>query len=174
MSTGSLPRPAPDECNEYYFTYIDRVPDGDVLELLEEQIESTPRFLASLDDDTQSRRYAPGKWSVKEVVGHLIDVERVFGFRALCAVRNDSGPIPGMNQDAYAEVSGYGERAAGELIREYRAVRGATLALLRTVRAEAWGRRVTASGLDFTARTVPFILAGHEIHHLGVIRDRYL
>jgi hypothetical protein len=167
-------RPGPGDCNEYYFTYIDRVPEGDVLDLLGRQLRETAAYLASLDEETWDRRYAPDKWSIKEIVGHLIDSERAFSFRAFAAARRDPAPLPSFEQDDYVVASGIGARAPGSIVGEYEAVRSATLALFRTFGGGQWEAVGNASGWDFTVRAIPFVLAGHEIHHLGVIRERYL
>ncbi len=169
-----LGRPEPSECNEYYFLYIDRVPAGDVLELLEEQLESTVEFLLGLEASRLEYRYAPGKWSVKEVVGHVIDVERTFSYRVMCGARNEPADLPSFEQNPYVENSRYGVRSIEDIVREYRTTRAATLALFDSFDEDEWMRRVKASGVDFVIRVFPFILAGHEIHHLGVIEEKYL
>ena len=169
-----LGRPEPSECNEYYFLYIDRVPTGDVLGLLEGQLERTAEFLLGLDPGRLDYRYASGKWSVKEVVGHVIDVERTFSYRAMCGARNDPADLPSFEQEPYAENSRYGVRPIEDIVREYRTTRAATLALFDSFDEDEWMRPVKACGLDFVIRVFPFILAGHEIHHLGVIEEKYL
>ena len=175
MTTSSPGRPRRGECEAYYFTYIDRVPeDEDILQLLRRQHVQTPAFLLGLDAETLERRYAPGKWNVKEVVGHVVDAERVFGYRALCAVRRVPGDIPGMDQDAFAAAARHGERPIGSVVAEYETARAANLAFLTSVGEDEWDRRVRASGFEFTARSIAYILAGHEIHHLAIIRERYL
>ncbi len=169
-----LGRPEPSECNEYYFLYIDRVPTGDVLGLLEQQLESTAGFLLGLEPGRLDYRYAPGKWSVKEVVGHVIDVERTFSYRAMCGARNEPADLPSFEQEAYVENSRYGVRPIEDIVREYRTTRAATLALFDSFDEDEWMRPVKACGMDFITRVFPFILAGHEIHHLGVIEEKYL
>ena len=169
-----LGRPEPSDCNEYYFLYINRVPTGDVLGLLEEQLESTPGFLLGLEASRLDYRYAPGKWSVKEVVGHVIDVERTFSYRAMCGARNEPADLPSLEQEPYVENSRYGVRHIADIVHEYRTTRAATLALFDSFDEDEWMRPVKASGMDFVNRVFPFILAGHEIHHLGVIQDKYL
>jgi hypothetical protein len=174
-TNGAIPgRPGPEDCNAYYFAYIDRVPDGDVLALLARQRRDTAAWLASLDDDVWARRYAPDKWSVKEIVNHLIDAERAFSFRAFTAARRDPAPLPSFEQDDYVAASGVGERSPASIVEEYEAVRAASLVMFRTFGPDAWASRGNASGWDFAVRSIPYILAGHEIHHLGVIRERYL
>ncbi len=169
-----LGRPEPSECNEYYFMYIDRVPTGDLLELLEEQLESTAGFLLGLEPRRLDYRYAPDKWSVKEVVGHVIDVERTFSYRVMCGARNEPADLPSFEQNPYVENSRYGVRSIEDIVREYRTTRAATLALFDSFDEDEWMRSVKASGMDFVIRVFPFILAGHEIHHRGVIEEKYL
>ena len=169
----AVPRPAPGETNEYYAGYIDYVPDGDIVEILERQLGETLAPLERLDDDAARHRYAPGKWSVKEMVGHLSDTERVFAYRLLRMARGDATPLPGFEQDDFVAAARFDERGIGELIDEFRSVRAATLALLRGLTPDELARTGTASGFPFTARSIAWIIAGHELHHRGVLRDRY-
>lgn len=167
-------RPEPTECQEYYFMYIDRVPDGNVLEILQHQLDTTPAFLTAIEPAKLEYRYEPGKWCVKEIVGHLIDVERTFSYRAMCAARREPADLPSLEQEPYIRSSRYGIRPIADIVREYRTVREASLALFDSFDDDEWVRRVKACGWDFTARTFPFIIAGHEMHHRGVIEDKYL
>lgn len=169
-----IPRPKPTDCNEYYFLYIDQVPEGDVLQILSDQIDGTISWLEDLPAERLGYRYAPGKWSVKEVIGHVIDVERAFQFRAFCAARNEPAPLPSFEENDYAAISRYDERPLGEIIAEFRAVRQASLVLFYSFNEEEWARKVNASGFDFKTNSFPYILAGHEIHHLKVLQERYL
>ena len=169
-----LDRPEASECYEYYFTYIDKVPDGDVIAVLRNQLDDTTRFIRELPSDVAGYRYAADKWSVKEIFGHLIDTERTFSFRAMCAARLEPAPMPSLEQDPYVENSRYDERAVEDIAEEYEAVRRASLALYKSFSDEEWLRRATASGWEFTARAIPYIVAGHEIHHRRVIDERYL
>lgn len=170
----TIARPAPTEYAPYYGTYIGEVPDGDVLDLLARQLDETAALLAVISPARWTHRYAPGKWSVAEVVGHVIDVERVFGYRALRFARGDATPLPGFEQDDWVPLSGYDRRPLPDVAAELRAVRLATLAMFRGLEDEAIDRRGTASGVEFTVRAIPWILAGHEGHHVAVLRERYL
>jgi len=174
MPTRSLPRPAPDDAASYYFTYIDQVPPGDVLEVLAGGVADTRRLLAGLDAAGEQHRYAADKWSVAEVIGHVLDTERVFGYRAFHIARGDAAPLPGMDQDAYAATAGAARRPLADLLDELAAVRDGNLRLFRGLDAEAWERTGTASGVVFRVRAIPFILAGHEIHHRRILAERYL
>ena len=167
-------RPEPSEYAPYYGPYIDRVPDGPIADTLERQMEATRALLAGLPEDRADHRYQPGKWSIKEVVGHVLDVERIFATRALAFSRNDPEPYPGMDQDRYIDNARFGARALAGLAAELEALRRSNVHLFRSFDAETLDRKGVASGVAFTARAVPWILAGHELHHMGVLRERYL
>ncbi len=168
------PRPAPTETHDYYRRYIDRVPDGDIAETLARQLEGTRALLAGVAEARAGFRYAPAKWSLKEVVGHVIDTERVFAFRTLHFARGDQNPLPSFEQDDWVKTAGADDRTLQSLVDELVAVRGATLALVRTLDDASRKRTGIASGRTFTARSVPWIIAGHELHHRGVLSERYL
>lgn len=169
-----MQRPAQSEYGNYYHLYVSQVPAGDVFETLEGLAGEMAALAAGLSDERADYRYAPEKWSIKEVIGHVIDVERTFSFRAFAFARGDAAELPSMEQDDYAAVADYGQRSVGDIAREYTAVRVATLALFSTFDAAAWERRGRASGCDFTVRSFPFIIAGHEIHHRKVLDSKYL
>ena len=171
-----LPRPTKSSADaaDYYFTYIDKVPDGDVMTLLETGVTETRRALSGVSAERERHRYAPGKWTLREVLGHVVDAERVFGFRAFHIARGDSAPLPGMEQDDFAAASGADDRPLADLLDELDLVRRGHLALFRSFGAEAWERSGVASGVPFRVRAIPFILAGHEIHHRRVLVERYL
>jgi hypothetical protein len=119
-------------------------------------------------------RYAPGKWSIKQLVGHVSDIERVFAYRALVFARGDKTPQPSVEQDDYVKGANFDDRTLEDIASEFRAVRDSSLALFRSVDADLVMRSGTASGFGFTVRSIPFILAGHEIHHVAVLKERYL
>lgn len=167
-------RPTPDEYASYYANYVGLVPDGDILESLARQKTATTRLLGGISAKKAGHRYAPDKWSIKGVVGHVVDAERVFSYRALSIGRGDPAPLPGFDEKDWAKTSNFDERALKDLVRDYRLVRDATLALLRSLPAEAWARRGTASNHPVTVRALVWIIAGHERHHLKVLRERYL
>lgn len=169
-----LARPAADEHAEYYGTYISKVPEGDVLDLLGGQLADTRATLSKLSPEHETFRYAPGKWSVREVVGHLIDTERVFAARAHWFARQADEPLPGMDQNLWAAASNACDRPLAELLDELEATRHANVLMLRGLSAEAWDRRGIASGVEFSVRALAFILAGHEIHHRRLLEERYV
>lgn len=169
-----LSRPALSEHDEYYSRYIDLVPEGDVVVLLRNQLADTLALLHGLPVEREMYRYAEGKWSLREVVGHMIDVDRIFQFRALAMARQDGVDLPGMDQDEWAMRNGAHARPLSDLTQEWIAVRRAAVHLFATF-DEATGTRVgRASGRSFTVRCFPWIMAGHELWHRNVIRERYL
>lgn len=167
-------RPSPDEYAPYYHKYVAEVPAGDVLATLAEQGVAAGDLWAGLDEARAGRRYAPGKWSVKEVLGHLLDTERVFTLRALWFARGDAGPLPSMEQDAWVAAGRFDERRIADLAAEYAVLRRASLLLFRNLDEGALARRGVASGREITVRAFPWLIAGHERHHLAVVRERYL
>lgn len=167
-------RPDSGEFNEYYGMYIGQVPDGDVLETLANELEDTLALLRSLSDEQALHRYAPDKWSVKEVIGHMVDAERIFATRALAFARSDPEAYPSFEQNGYVAAAHFGGRSVASLAGEFEYLRRANLLLFRSLSGEEAMRRGVASGFEFTARAIPFILAGHEIHHKHVIREKYL
>jgi uncharacterized damage-inducible protein DinB len=171
--TRQVPRPAAGEFAPFYAGYVAAVPEGDVLEILEVQGRRVAELLATLTEERAGFRYAEGKWSVREVIGHLTDAERIFAYRALRFARGDRTPLATFDEDAYVVESGADARPVAELAAEHAAMRAATLALLRGLPAEALERGGEASGARVTVRALTYIIAGHEAHHLGVLRERY-
>lgn len=166
--------PAADEHLPYYGKYIATVPAGDVLATLEAQVGETISLLGGLDEEKAAYRYAPGKWSVKQVIGHVADTERVFSYRALCAARGETAPLPSFEQDDYVANGNFDGRTLDSLVDELTAVRRATLALFRSMDDTALARRVVASGAPVTPRALAWIIAGHERHHRRLLREHYL
>jgi uncharacterized damage-inducible protein DinB len=177
-TTVILPRPDRDDADDFYFTYIDQVPEGDVLGVLKHGVAETRRLISSrihdLPADWESHRYAPGKWSVRAVVGHVLDAERIFGFRAFWFARGAGEPLPGMDQDVFATHAGAEDRPVGDLLDELAVVREGYLRLFRGFDEAAWERTGVASGYPIRVRALPYIMAGHEIHHRRVLAERYL
>ncbi|HEX8498952.1 MAG TPA: DinB family protein [Pyrinomonadaceae bacterium] len=173
----SAPAPARPEANEYaayYEKYVSKVPDADLTGTLERQAAETLALLRSLPEERGAHRYAPGKWSVRQLVGHMNDTERIFSYRALAIARGDRAALPGMDQEEYMAGVDFDSRTLADLADEFEAVRAATLHLLRHLSPEAWARRGTASDNEVTVRALGYIIAGHEAHHVGVLRERYL
>jgi uncharacterized damage-inducible protein DinB len=167
-------RPSRGEAAEYYFTYIDKVPSGDIRELLERQLDETTALLSGISEERSRYRYAPDKWSIRQLASHIADTERVFAFRAFWFARELGSELPSFDQnDAIARADG-DERTLASHLEEFRAVRSATIALFRNLPDEAWARRGVASGNPVTVRALAYIAAGHVEHHLGILRERYL
>ena len=167
-------RPDPSEYAPFYAGYIARVPDGDLTGVLEANLEEFSRTLGALAEVRGGFAYAPGKWTLKEVIGHVIDAERVFSYRAMRIARGDETPLPGFDEKAWVPQSGANDRTIADLLAELRTVRAATIALLRHLPADSVTRRGIASGNGVTVRALAWIIAGHPMHHLGILRERYL
>jgi hypothetical protein len=173
MSTLRIPRPANDEAAAYYHTYIAEVGGDNIGEQLVQQISQVERLCSSLDDAAALARYAPGKWSIKELLGHLNDSERIFSYRLLRISRGDSTPLPGFDQNPYVLAGRFEERSLEDLLGEFRAIRLSTVALASGIPGAAWTARGVASENSVTARALLYIIVGHVAHHLLVLRDRY-
>jgi len=169
-----LKRPDSSEYAPYYETYVGLVPEGDVVQLLTRQFEDSSILLSPLTDEQAAFRYAPEKWSIKELVGHLNDTERIFAARALHFARGAQASLPGYEQDEYVAVAASDDVPIADLLAEYYAVRQATITLFGNLPRDAWDRRGTADGVGFTVRSVANIIAGHELHHQRVLQERYL
>ncbi|HSL70746.1 MAG TPA: DinB family protein [Longimicrobiales bacterium] len=168
-------RPQPGEFADYAKPDVDRVVGDDAIGALEAQLTATLNLLAPFDDDAVAGlTYAPGKWTLKEVLGHLADDERIFGYRLLRVARGDQTPLPGFDEKLYAATSGAEARPLAELLDEYKSVRLATLSLLRGLPAEAWSRRAVVNGYEATPRGLAFHIAGHELRHVSALREKYL
>ncbi|WP_103107606.1 DinB family protein [Brevibacillus reuszeri] len=169
-----LSRPTPDEHGSYYSLYIDKVTEGDLFAILVEQLKNTVALLSSLDDAQTDYRYAPGKWSVKEVLGHISETERIMCYRLLRVARGDQTPLAGFDEEAFVRTGCFHARSMTDLLEEFTSVRQATLTLLRGVPEEAWTRTGNVNNGVLSARALAYVLAGHEKHHVQVLQERYL
>lgn len=174
MTAARTSRPAEGEFLPYYETYIALVPAGDVIKTLEAQMSETQGLLRALPASSSTYRYAPGKWSVNEVIGHIIDSERIFAARALRFARNDATPLPGFEQDDYVRNSKFDAYPVAELASELDSVRRATVFLFKHLEEPAWMRRGIANNAEVSVRALAYIIAGHELHHREMLRTRYL
>lgn len=170
----TLARPEPGEYAPYYEKYIALVPTQDVASALETQRVQTMQLFAGRSERDGNFRYAADKWTVKEVLGHLSDSERVFTYRALRIARADETAMEGFEQDDYVRHGGFNERKLASLVEEFADVRSATLGLFRSLGEEAWLRRGTANKNEVSVRALAFITAGHELHHRRILEERYL
>ena len=174
MTQATIVRPGADEFYEYYGQYIAKVPDADLISLLREQAVETVTTLQGLTPQQANYAYAPGKWTVKEVVGHISDAERVFAYRALRISRKDATPLESFDENAYVANADFGRRSLGDLLEELQVVRASTIHLAKGLDADALARRGTASGHGVSVRALFYIIAGHERHHVDLLRERYL
>lgn len=171
-STGT--RPAPTEHLPYYAKYINLVSGDDILETLKSQVRETLAFLNCLSDEETLFRYEPGKWSVREVLGHMIDTERIMAYRALRIARGDQTPLPGFEQDDYIRAANFDQVRWSLLIEQFNLVRRGNVLMFSDFSDEAWTRTGTASSASVSVRALAWIIAGHELHHRKVIEQKYL
>lgn len=174
MATTAAPgRPRDEEHSPYFAPYIGAVPDGDVRDHLRTQVHETIALLSGVSDADAGKGYAPGKWSIKEVVGHICDCERVFAYRLLRIARGDETPLPGFDQDPWVPASKANARSMASLLLEFAAVRASTVLLVDSLDDEAWTRLGTASGKTISVRALAYVTAGHELHHRKIIVEKY-
>ncbi|WP_339661915.1 DinB family protein [Croceibacter atlanticus] len=164
----------PDEYNPYYKTYIDKVGDGELLELLYKRQEITTKFFKSLDEFKYLYRYADGKWTPLEILQHIIDTERIFYYRALRFARMDATPLIGFEHNDYINPSRANNKSMPQLIKEYDVERQHSLVLFQSLEEDVFSFKGTANGSAMTARAIAAIMIGHEKHHIEVIKERYL
>jgi len=168
-----MKRPEQTEYAEFYRGYVSEVPGSDVLGVLEAQRVQMLRLFAARSERDGSFRYAPGKWTVKEVLGHVNDAERIFAYRALRIARGDQTPLAAFEQEAFVRNGGFSERTLADLAEEFGSVRNASVSLFRSFGEDAWARRGVASEKEVTVRALAFITAGHQIHHRSILEERY-
>ena len=167
-------RPQRGDAADYYFTYIDRVPDGDLLEQLESQGQAVVAELRAITEARSLHRYAVGKWSLRDVVNHLSDCERLFQMRAFWFARGFDTALPSFDQEVAVSRARADERGWTDLVDEFAAVRRSSIPFFRALPTEAWDRRGVASGNPFTVRALAFMCVGHVAHHMAIVRERYL
>jgi len=174
MAGHAIARPASTEYEPYFARYVDLVPEGDVLELLRRQVAETAALVGTLSDRDADHRYAEGKWSIKEVIGHLADAERIFLYRALCFARGEPKELPGWDENEYVARAKFGARRLPDLVAELAAARAASVAFFAGLDAEELARPGKANQRKYSVRAVAYIMAGHERHHGNILRERYL
>jgi hypothetical protein len=167
-------RPEQTEAAAYYFTYIDQVAEDDIAVVIERQLDESMALFAGISEQTSKHRYAPDKWSIRQVLNHITDTERAFAFRALWFARGFDAPLPGYDQNIAAAGASADGIAWAAHVEEFRRVRLSTISLFANLPAEAWMRSGIASDNRFTVRAMAFIVAGHAAHHLRILRERYL
>jgi uncharacterized damage-inducible protein DinB len=167
-------RPLPDEYAAYAQPDVDLVEGEDIVAALAAQRDTVIEMFSIDEDRARGLTYAPGKWTLKEVLGHLADDERIFAYRALCIARGDTTPLPGFDENEYMAGANFESRPLADIVAEYRTVRRATLTLFMSMTPETWLRRGIVNEYEATVRGLAFHVAGHELHHLNVVRERYL
>jgi len=169
-----ISRPLPNEFNPHFKGYIELVPDGDLIDILKQQHEKTTNFFKSLSKEQSEYRYAEGKWNLKEVLGHLCDTERVMSYRLLVIARGDKTPLPSFDENAYNLNADFNHLELDQIISEFSSVRLSTLSQLSILSEHTFQNLGTVYNTPTTARAIAFIIAGHELHHLKIINERYL
>jgi uncharacterized damage-inducible protein DinB len=170
-----IPRPLPGEYPPYAQMYLDLLPDDDrLLQHLRDGLQAAVDLVSGLAEEQLLHRYAPDRWTIKEVLVHVVDDERIYACRAMCFARGEATPLPGFEQDDYAAASGANERSLRSIMAEYAAVRHATIALFDGLAEDALSRTGVANGNRASVRALGWHIAGHELHHLKLLRERYL
>ena len=158
----------------YYQPYVELVQEGDLITILSEQMEEMVAFLKDITDLQAEYRYGEGKWSLKEVIGHVIDAERIMAYRLLSIARGESQNLPGFNEEDYVRQAAFTKQSVDELLQHFTIVRQSTVVLLKSLGDEEWLRRGSANNYDITVRALAVIIAGHELHHRHIINERYM
>jgi len=166
-------RPAPGDYAPYAEQYVSQVKGDDILDSLRAQLKQTTMLFSGRSERDGNFRYAPDKWTVKEVLGHVCDTERIFAYRALRIARGDQTPLPGFEQDDYVRGGNFAERTLADLAEEFGLVRAASIAFFRSLQKDAWQRRGVANKNEVSVRALAFIVAGHELHHRLILEERY-
>ncbi|MGC2248651.1 MAG: DinB family protein [Terriglobales bacterium] len=173
LATG-IHRPEPTEYDPYYERYISLVKTDDIIATLHKQAQQTRDLLGKVSPDQSEFRYAAGKWSVKEVLGHVNDTERIMSYRVLRIARGDQTPIEGYEQDDYVVAGKFSRRTMDDLLQEFMTIRNATIELIRHIDQESAERRGTANNKQISARAIIYVIAGHELHHRRILEEKYL
>ncbi len=174
MSSIVVDRPKPDEYAQAFERYVSRVPETDVIAALSRGKEELPAALRAVRGEAEHYRYAAGKWSIRELVGHVIDTERVMGYRAVCVARGETVSLPGFDENAYAAHATFDDYPLGELLEEFAHVRESHLGLFRHLSPEAWLRRGLANNNPITVRALAWVIVGHARHHVAMLAQHYL
>lgn len=167
-------KPLSEEYPAYFEAYIDMVPEGNLIDVLFNQLDETTALLTNLEESQANYNYAPGKWTLKEVLGHISDTERIMSYRLLRFSRGDQTPLPGYDEDEYVQQASFHSRSLDDLLKEFTAVRHATCALMQGLSVESWLRKGIANDKEISVRAIAYIIAGHELHHVKIIKERYL
>lgn len=166
-------RPKENEYSPFYHTYVKHVPEGDIVPLLKDQLQHTIKLVKNLTDEQAHFRYKEDKWSVKEVIGHMIDTERIMSYRLLCIARGDQASLPGFDEQNYAKHANFNEQEIEVLIQQFEQLRQSTIYLLQSIPDHVWKMEGTVSDYPITVQALAAIISGHELHHRHILIERY-
>jgi hypothetical protein len=169
-----LQRPLKNEYPNYYEPYVNLVPEGDLVEILKKQLQKTINLFESISEDDGLIRYAPGKWSIKELLGHIADTERIMSYRLLRVSRGDQTPLAGFNENDYVAAAQTNVLPIEKILNDFISTRNATITLIQNTPIGAWETTGNANGMEITTRAIAYIIAGHQMHHCNIVRERYL
>jgi hypothetical protein len=173
MTTSLRTRPEATEYASFFHGYVASVPEGDIVELLRSGGRELLEAIGGIPEERGGHRYGPDKWSIREVIGHLIDAERIFSYRALRIARGDQTMLPGFDENEYVKSAGSDQRTLADLARELAAVRESTVLLFESLPDDVWARLGNANGTAMSVRALAYVAAGHPTHHLKILRERY-
>jgi uncharacterized damage-inducible protein DinB len=169
-----MARPLPGDYQAYQQAYLDEIEGDDSLKILRDQLKTTAEFIESIPDEKGTHTYAEGKWTIKQVIEHMIDTERIMAYRALCIARGEKQSLPGFEQDDYVNASNSNNRKISNLLNEYKKVRESNITLFENFDENILSRRGVANGKPITVNAILFVIAGHEAHHLNILKAKYL
>jgi uncharacterized damage-inducible protein DinB len=169
-----LQRPTESEYPNYYQPYVKLVPDGGIVQTLQENLLAVVKLFEGISEEDGLHRYAPGKWSVKEVLGHIIDTERIMSYRLMRAARGDQTPLAGFNENDYVQAAQTNSLSTEAILEDFKATRNASITLIQNTPVDAWANKGNANGMEITTRAIAYIIAGHEMHHRKIVEERYL
>ncbi len=167
-------RPSKNDYAEYYHKYVEELEGDNILKILDKQLNKNLELFNSVSEEKANYHYSEGKWSIKELLGHMVDTERIFAYRALCIARGEKQHLPGMEQDDYVKEADFDKRQFTDMVKEYELVRKSNLQLFRSFSDKELSRRGVASNNEVTVLAIMFIIAGHELHHIKVLKEKYL
>jgi len=167
-------KPTNEEFPSYYEKYIDLVPEGSIEDTLIKQLKDTTAFLSNTSETQANYRYASGKWTLKEVIGHFTDTERIMSYRLLRIARGDQSPLAGYDDESYVKEAAFHSHSLPDLLQDFSAVRQSTVSLVRSMSEDVWSRKGIANNSEISVSALAYIIAGHELHHVKIIKDKYL
>lgn len=169
-----LQRPTKNEYPDYYVPYVNLVPEANLVQLLQENLKKTITLFEGISEEVSLHRYAPGKWSIKEVLGHITDTERIMSYRLLRVGRGDQTPLAGFDENDYVQAAQTNNLSLKTILEDFKAARNSTITLVQNLPESAWANIGNANGTEITTRAIAYIIAGHQMHHCKILEDRYL